>query len=68
MNFEDLKSPELQEKLKACQTAEDLVRLALENGYELNDDELEAVSGGVEWSCAARGTCEGYRFCQKKSF
>ncbi len=49
MNFEDLKSPELQEKLKACKTADELVALAKEQGLELSDEQLEALSGGREW-------------------
>ena len=49
MNFENLKNPELQEKLKAANTPEDILALAQEEGFELTDDELEAVSGGVDW-------------------
>ena len=47
MNFEDLKSPELQEKLKAAKTAEELAALAKEKGVELGDEELDAISGGT---------------------
>lgn len=39
-------SPELQEKAKACKTAEDILELAKDEGYELSDDELESISGG----------------------
>ena len=46
MNFEDLKNPELQEKLKAAKTPEDILALAQEEGYELSDSELEGISGG----------------------
>lgn len=49
MNFEDLKNPELQEKLKSAKTAEELVALAKEQGLELSDEQLEAFSGGDEW-------------------
>lgn len=49
MNFEDL-SAELQDKVKSCKTSEEIVMLAKEEGYELSDEELEAVSGGI-WSC-----------------
>lgn len=48
MNFDEL-SPELQEKLKACETPEDILALAKEEGYELNEDELSAISGGGSW-------------------
>lgn len=60
MNFEDLKNPELQEKLKAAKTAEELVALAKEHGVELSDEQLEAMSGGGEWCsswCSEKGPC-----------
>ena len=38
INLKDL-SPELQQKAKACKTAEELKRLAQENGFELSDEE-----------------------------
>lgn len=47
MNFEDL-TPEQQEKVRAAKTPEELLALAREEGYELSDSELVAVSGG--WS------------------
>ena len=49
MNFEDLKNPELQEKLKAASAPEELLALAREEGYELSDSELEEISGGGFW-------------------
>ena len=51
MNFEDLKNPEFQEKLMACQSADELVRLAGESSVELSNEQLEAVSGSFDWSC-----------------
>ena len=45
MKFEDL-SPDLQERAKGCKSAEDILALAKDEGYELSDDELESVSGG----------------------
>ena len=54
MNFEDLKKPELQEKLKSAKTADELVELAKAEGVELTDDQLEAIAGGEDWrSCEA---------------
>ena len=50
MEFKDL-SPEQQEKLRACKTPEEMLELAREEGYELSDEELEAVNGGTSWSC-----------------
>lgn len=49
MGFENLKDPELQEKLKGCATAEELLALAKEEGIELTDEQVERVCGGVEW-------------------
>ena len=49
MNFEDLKNPELQEKLRACNTGEELAALAEAEGIELSDNQIEAVSGGRDW-------------------
>ena len=46
VNFEDLKNPEFQEKLKNAQAPEELVALAREEGVELSDGQLEAIAGG----------------------
>lgn len=51
MNFEDLKDPELQEKMKSAKTPEELLALAREQGYELSNDELEGIGGGSLWGC-----------------
>ena len=63
MNIEDL-TPELMEKAKACTCAEAIAKLAKEEGYELTDDQLEAVSGGA-WICSCDGanTCESKEVC-----
>ena len=52
MNLNEL-TPEQIERARACKTTEDLVKLAEEEGYELSDDELTAITGdGVEdWGC-----------------
>lgn len=49
MNYEDL-TPEQQEKLKAAKTPEEIIALAKEEGYDLSDEELEAISGGLSWN------------------
>ena len=49
MNYNDL-NPELQEKVAACNTPEEIFALASEEGYELNEEELEQVSGGTSWN------------------
>ena len=46
MRIEDL-SPELQEKARECQTPEELLALAKQEGYELTEEELEQVAGGL---------------------
>ena len=46
MDFENL-SPELLEKAKACKTTEEMFALAKEEGVELGEEELEAISGGM---------------------
>ena len=48
MKFDDL-TDEQKEKARACKTPEDNLALAKDEGYELSDEELEAVSGG--WGC-----------------
>ena len=45
MNFEDL-TEDQKAKARAAKTPEDVLALAREEGYELSDDELAAVSGG----------------------
>ena len=48
MKFDEL-SPDLQDKVKACKTPEELLALAKEQNYELSDEDLAAVSGGRNW-------------------
>ena len=59
MEFNDL-SDELKAKAMACKTPEELMALAKEEGHELSEDEIEAISGGVTWS-----KCNHYKrgFC-----
>ena len=60
MNFEDLKNPELQEKLKKAKTPEELVAIAKEEGCELSNEQLESISGG-DWRqdpCVEWGPCQ----------
>ena len=47
MNFEDL-TPEQLEKANACTSVEELFKLAVEEGVELTDEQMEALSGGGE--------------------
>ena len=49
-------SAELMEKAKACQSTDELLELAKNEGYDLSDEELEAISGGEAWNpCNAKG-------------
>ena len=52
-------SDELMEKAKACQSVEELLELAKNEGYDLSDEELEAIAGGESWYCPQDGiiTC-----------
>ena len=66
MNFEDLKNPELQDKLKSVKTADELIELAKEEGVELTDEQVERISGGGLWnhpsSCPACGKGTIYHY------
>ena len=54
------------EKVKACKNAEEILALAKEEGVELNDEQLEAISGGCNkghgallytgWECPKCGS------------
>ena len=50
MNIEDLKNPELQEKLMSAKTAGELAALAKAEGIALSDEQMDAVAGGQEWN------------------
>ena len=50
MNYSEL-TDEQKAKASACKTPEELMALAKEEGYELTDEELEAVSGGGWGEC-----------------
>ena len=49
MNFEDL-TPEQLEKANACTNAEELLKLAAEEGIELTDAQMEAITGGTAFT------------------
>lgn len=48
-DFEELKDPELQAKLKHCETPEELLELVRESGMELSEQDLEGIAGGISW-------------------
>ena len=49
MGFDDL-TDEQKARAEACKTPEEVLELARQTGYELSEEELEAVSGG-DWDC-----------------
>ena len=61
MDFKDL-TPELRDRARKCKTPEEILALAKEEGYELSEEELKAVSGGVKWTlwCSDRAC---YQVC-----
>ena len=50
-------SDDLKKKAKACKTAEELMRLAKAEGIELTDEQMDAISGGVDWNCSEANEC-----------
>ena len=47
MDFNDL-SDELKAKARECESADELVKLAKEEGIDLSDEQLSAIAGGSE--------------------
>ena len=47
MNIENL-SPELREKMLACKTPDELIELAKDEGITLTEEQIEAISGGLD--------------------
>ena len=61
MEYNDL-SDEQKAKAAKCKTPEELLALAKEEGYELNDEEIDAVSGG-KWDAVPDYTkCPDWEF------
>jgi len=56
-NSYDGLSEGVKAKLQGCETPEEVLALAQEEGYELTDEQLEGVSGG--WG----GKCENQNYC-----
>ena len=62
MKFDEL-SPELQEKVKACKTREEFEALSKEEGFEINDELLEGMAGGI--ACPIHGCDELNDTCRE---
>lgn len=41
---------EMKAKITSCKTAEELIELAKNEGIELTDEQLNAISGGLDWA------------------
>ena len=48
-------SEEMRAKVGACETPQELIALAEEQGVELTNEQLRAVSGGVDWERCGPG-------------
>ena len=48
MEFKDL-TPEQQQQALNANTPDEILSLAREAGYELSEEELDAVAGGRKW-------------------
>ena len=56
MRIENM-TPEQIEQAKKCETPEERLAFVKENGIELTDEQLDAMSGGELWSEAPEGGC-----------
>ena len=48
-----------KKKFENCKTPEELLAFAKDEGFELTDDQLEALSGGASWSGCSHSSCGG---------
>lgn len=55
MDFENLTSEQMA-RIKACTSPEELRELALSEGHELTDEQLEGIAAGAGWG----EPCGGY--------
>ena len=44
-------TPEQRERVKACKTTAEVIELAMSEGIELSDEEIDGIAGGSSWSC-----------------
>ena len=50
-DYKDQLTPEQMDKARAYKSADELVELAKAEGVELNEEQLEAISGGTWYDC-----------------
>jgi len=50
---------------KNCSAPEELIELSRKIGYDLSDEELNALNGGARtaWGCSTDGECSCYHPC-----
>lgn len=60
MDFETLKDPELQTRLREAKSPEEMLEIARECGMDLSDAQIEGVSGGA-W-CS--DYCTDFAYCK----
>ena len=53
MDYEALKDPEFQSKLRGAKSAQELAELVRTQGIDLSDEDLLAISGGSDWDDAS---------------
>lgn len=56
MTFDEL-TPEQKAKVEACETPDQILELAKEEGIELTDEQINGVAGGVEWKSSCFMDC-----------
>ena len=62
MDFGKLQDPQIQAKLREAKTPDELLKIAREEGFELSDEQLQAISGGMAWRCTDE-SCGMYYPC-----
>ena len=61
MDFNTNLTDEQKEKIRACETPEDILALAKEEGYDLSEEELDMISGGdTHWNCGGNHSAYVY--------
>ena len=56
-------SSELKAKAMACTSADELAALVEEEGLELSQEQLDALSGGVDWHCSDKSCSDHDPYC-----